>query len=212
MKAHSTGSEDHGVRLVEITWWQAKNLRSAKKYDIWFLIVILILAFASIWSGNMMAIQLSPQGAESVSDILDELQMPRQLPNAHLMDEDGRVIKLWYLTDKPRTIVSFYASWCGPCQKELPDLVEHTRLKKNLLVVISSNEDPEVTRQQLDNLGLKETRFFIDISGKIMEQGKVKALPTTFLTGKKGRVIDRVVGYSTFRLHLLMEKAGTDED
>lgn len=194
-----------------MNWWQARKLRLAKKSDICFLIVIALFAFASVWSGNMMATQLSPRGAASVSSILDELQMPRRLPNAPLRDENGKMASLWFLSSNARTIVSFYASWCGPCQKELPVLVEKTRSKNNLLVVISSNEDPEKTRRQLDNLGLNNTKFFMDVTGKIMEQGKVKALPTTFLTGKKGRVLDRVVGYSAFKMNLLLEKARLDE-
>ena len=212
MKTRGTASEDLRTGPAKITWWQAKNLRSARRSDIWFVGIILLLAFATIWSGNIMALHLSPSAAVSVSDILDDLQMPGRLPNAPLMGEDGTVASLWALADSPRTVVSFYAPWCGPCQQELPELVEDTKEKKNLLVIISPEEDPKKTRQQLDNLGLKETDFLVDITGKIMGQGKVKSLPTTFLIGKKGRVRDRVVGYSAFRLHRLMAKAGIGED
>jgi thiol-disulfide isomerase/thioredoxin len=207
----STASEGR-AEPVKITWWQAKNFRSAKKSDICFLVVVLILAFAAIWSGNMMALQLSPQGAARVTEILDELQIPGQLPNAPLLAEDGKLTNLWSVADKPRTVVSFYAPWCSACQKELPELVEKTKEKNNLLVIIPREENAKATRQQLDNLGLKETRFFVDTSGKIVEAGKVTALPTTFLTGKNGRVLDRTVGYSTFQLHLLMGKARIDAD
>ena len=193
-----------------MNWWRARNLRSAKKIDICFLIATALFAFASVWSGNMMTTQLSPKGAVSVASILDDLQMPRRLPNAPLRDENGTLANLWLLASNNRTVVSFYASWCSPCQKELPELVDKTRSKNNLIVIISAQEDPEETRRQLDNLGLHDTRFFMDVSGKIMAQGKVKALPTTFLAGKNGRVLDRVVGYSPFKLKLLLDKARVD--
>lgn len=212
MRVHNRASKERRVVARRITWWQAKNLRSARKSDIWVLFVILLLAFASIWSGNMMALHLSPAGVAEVSDILDDLQMPRRLPNAPLKGEDGEVASLWDLTDRPRTLVAFYAPWCAPCQKELPELVEHTQERKNLLIVVSPREDPALTRRQLDNLGLKDAKFLIDITGKIMEQGKVKSLPTTFLIGRKGRVRERVVGYSEFRLYLLMSKARIGDD
>lgn len=211
MNNPDTKSEDRRTRSAEITWWQAKNLRSASKSDIWFVVIIVLLAFASIWSGNMMALRLSPSGAASVANILDDLQMPGRLPNAPLVSEDGRIARLWDLADGARTIVSFYAPWCGPCQRELPEVVEYTKGKQNLLIIVSSQEDPKEIRRQLDNLGLKETQFLIDVSGEIMAIGKVKSLPTTFLIGKRGRVRERVVGYSEFRLRRLMEKADVGE-
>ena len=211
MKTQGTSSGNMRTPPAKITWWQAKNLRSASRGDIWFVVTILLLAFASIWSGNMMALYLSPSGAATVSDILDDLQMPGRLPNAPLVSENGTIAKLWDLADSPRTVVSFYAPWCSPCQRELPEVVEYTKEKKNLLVIISSEEDPIETRRQLDNLGLRETEFLVDVSGEIMSQGKVKSLPTTFLIGKKGRVRERVVGYSEFRLRRLIEMGDVGE-
>jgi thiol-disulfide isomerase/thioredoxin len=210
MKAHDTPPEKLRPRSQKISRWQAKNLRSASKTDICFLVAVLLLAYATVWSGNMMALHLSPRGSMAASNLLDDLQVPRLLPNGPLMGEGGETAWLWDLLDRPRTVVSFYAPWCAPCQKELPELVELTKLKKNLLIIVSANEDPKLSRQQLDNLGLKDSKILRDITGKIMEQGKVKSLPTTFLVGRMGKVRERVVGYSSYRLHLLLENAGRD--
>ena len=191
----------------EITWWKAKNLRSIEKSDLLFLLVILFFAFASIFSGNILAIHLTPSGAISAANMLDELQIPRQLPDAPLQDEKGSQSTLWTLANKSRNVVAIYAPWCSPCQKELPELVDNLRESRNLVVIISMQEDPEEARRQFDNLGLKDSKFYLDITGKILKEGKVKSLPTTFLISKNGKVMDRIIGYSEYRLSRLIEKA-----
>ena len=44
------------------------------------------------------------------------------------------------------------------------------------------------------------------MTGRIMKEGKVKSIPTTFLVARKGWIKERVVGYSPFRLRLLLSK------
>ncbi len=194
-----------------VTWWQARNLRSITRKDLCFLFIILVFGFLAIWSGNMYVMHLTPVGAISVSGILDELQMPRQLPDAPLHSEDGEMLSMWSLSDKARNVVSIYAPWCAPCQKELPHLVDELKDTKNLLVIISGQDDAIKTRKQLNNLGLTDIKFYMDISNGIMKEGKVTSVPTTFLVGRKGRVKERVVGYSEYRLDRLIRKAKREE-
>ncbi len=174
--------------------------------------MVCFLGLAAMGSGNRAAEHFSPAGAQAASLLLDELQLPRVLPNAPIEDEQGQVAPLWTQLDRPRTLVSFYASWCGPCQRELPLLVEQTRSQGNLLVVVASDEDRSETRRQLDNLGLKNLPFSVDVEGRVYREARVLALPTTILVGRKGKVRDRVVGYSDIRLRMLLTKARTDLD
>ena len=69
-----------------------------------------------------------------------------------------------------------------------------------------------MVREQLNNLGLFHVPFYQDITGDILSQGKVKALPTTFLLKINGRVLDRQVGYSKYGLNRLIRRAAGDPD
>ncbi len=191
----------------------ARLLHRATRADVAYGLAVLALAVLSIASGNTAARHLSPEGAQKTSALLDELELPRTLPNAPLVRNDGALTRLWDATPERRTLVAFYAPWCGPCQEELPILVAGTREKPaQLLVVVGADEDPAEVRRQLANLGLTDLSYHFDSTRALESGGRVSALPTTFLVGPKGRVLERIVGYSGFRLHTLVWKATQQAD
>lgn len=195
---------------VPLTPWQARTLQRVTSADLRYCVGVLGLAALALWSGHAAARHVSPAAAQSVSRVLDELELPRALPNAVLARDDGAQTRLWELTTAPRTIVAFYAPWCGPCQEELPVLVKGTAGRADrLAVVVGADEEHAEVRKQLDNLGLKDLRFYTDASRQLAVGGRVTALPTTFLVGRVGRVQDRIVGTSEVRLQMLLYKATT---
>ncbi len=187
--------------------WQAHRMVRARPADLVFIVSIVLFGLLAVWSGQMMAFRMTPAGAVSTSKMLDELELPRQLPNKPVVDENGRACMLWDLVGSERTLLAVYAPWCPGCQKELPLLVEEVTEKDDLLLLISRQQDVQKTRSQLDNLGLTDLPFYRDVSGKIMEEGKVSKLPTVFLLKKYGKVLDRLVGFSEYKTRRLVEKA-----
>ena len=188
--------------------FEARLLHRATRADVAYCIAILAFVALALWSGNAAARYLSPEGAQKTSALLDELELPRTLPNALLSRNDGVDKRLWDVTTESRTLVTFYAPWCAPCQEELPMLISGTREKPaQLVVVVGADEDPAEVKRQLGNLGLSELIYHVDTTRGLESGGRVSALPTTFLLGRKGRVHERVVGYSGFRLQTLIWKA-----
>jgi len=185
--------------------WKARTLRRARLRDVMWLLLVCLLGWGSLWSGNRARRHLSPDGSRAAAAALDDLELPGALPNVELAGDTGQVVRLFDLLDRPATVVSVYAHWCAPCQKELPVLTGES--KDRLVVVVGGDEDLKKTRQGLINLGLKDLHYFVDTSGRLFEQGRVSSLPTTFLLGRKGRVRDRVVGYSEFRLRMLLTRS-----
>lgn len=198
--------------LPALTPWRARLLRRASAVDAVFSVAVVALTALTLWAGNNAARHLSPEGAQSVAGLLDGLELPRVLPNAFLTRDDGLEARLWDVAAGERTIVSFYAPWCAPCQEELPALVQGTSDHKDrLAVIVGPDEDPAEVRKKFENLGLKDLRFHVDARRELEAGGRVTALPTTFLIGRKGRVHERIVGYSGFRLQMLIFKATTGE-
>lgn len=195
-----------------LTRWRARTLRRFTGVDVAYCGTVVGLVALALWSGHAAARHLSPSGAESVSRLLDDLELPSVLPNAPLVRDDGANTKLWDVSTAPRTLISFYAPWCAPCQEELPTLVTSTSAQpERLMVVVGPDEEAVEVRKKLDDLGLKDLRYYVDAKRELEAGGRVTALPTTFLIGRAGRVKERIVGYSAFRLQMLTIKALSGE-
>jgi thiol-disulfide isomerase/thioredoxin len=200
------------VSSPPLTPWRARLLHRVTKADLLYAASVVALAVLAVASGRVAARHLSPEGAAAASRLLDELELPGALPNAEVTRDDGVPTRFHELTREPRTIVTFYAPWCGPCQEELPVLVGGTsRHPHRLVVVVGADEEPREVRRKLDNLGLRDLRYYVDTDGQVQAAGRVTGLPTTFLLGRGGRVLERVVGYSPVRLSMLVHRA-TDGD
>lgn len=130
---------------TQLTRWQALTLRPVDKRDLGFALLVFGLVALSIWSGRSAARQLSPSGAREAGELLAQLDLPRSLPDALLVRDDGTASRLWDIAAGERTIVTFYAPWCAPCQQELPRL--HAAIKdkpESLVVVVGHDEQSEV--------------------------------------------------------------------
>lgn len=188
--------------------WQARTLRRAAIEDAILVAALLVVACCTVLAGRAASLYLSTESAADVAKALADLELPGRLPNARLLDEQGKRQGLLTRMKRTRAVVAFYASWCGPCQKELPELYRRVdEDNADLFVVISKNEDGVDTRRKLDNLGLEELGFFVDETDGLHRSARVTSLPTTFAITKHGTVLARATGYSAMGLWRLMNKA-----
>ncbi|GGJ96434.1 TlpA disulfide reductase family protein [Luteimonas terricola] len=106
-------------------------------------------------------------------------------------------------------IVTFWASWCGPCRKELPVLgrfqqavgrdaleviaVNVKEPRKEFLAVIRANKDIDVT-------------WVHGLRGRISDSYGVQALPNMFIVDREGKVAAVHRGYSEAALPGIVEE------
>ena len=93
--------------------------------------------------------------------------------------------------------VDFWASWCGPCRKSLPQLekLRQTYHDRNF-EVIAINVDENLD----DALGFLEKfpvsyPVFLDPEGTMPEQYEILGMPTAYLVDPEGTIIYRHVGF-----------------
>jgi thiol-disulfide isomerase/thioredoxin len=112
---------------------------------------------------------------------------------------DGRNINLSHYRGHP-VIVDFWATWCGPCRKQIPELVALYKKynKSRGLVVIG------VSCDLIQGDGLKAVAPFVEefrinypivlADERLVDDMGVEAIPTTLFLGPDGKVVSRVVG------------------
>jgi thiol-disulfide isomerase/thioredoxin len=190
-----------------LTRLQALQIKKIRARDLIMLLFVLFLGIMAAWTGQMSGYHMSPNGAVQTSKTLDELQMPRQLPDADIVRNDGFKTSLWQAAANKRNVISVYAPWCPACQKELPLLSDELSSSNQIIVIVPKKQNPKKVDEQLANLGLQNIHYYTDVTGQILSQGKVTKLPTTFLLRDFGKVMDRLVGYSDYQLRRIVKRA-----
>ena len=96
------------------------------------------------------------------------------------------------------TVLSFFATWCGPCRAEMPQLDTLSQGYKNInfyLVDVSGltqgkskmKEDPEKVKMMVDELGVS-LQVLMDKYGKVAEKYSVKSLPRLVVIDQKSKI------------------------
>jgi thiol-disulfide isomerase/thioredoxin len=129
-----------------------------------------------------------------------EKQYP-QAPDFTLNDLDGNAVSLTDFRGKV-VIIDFWATWCPPCRKGIPDFVDlQKEFGDGKLVVLGVNLDqgrPDqivpMVRQFADNYKINYPVLMHDFN-IVNAYGGIESIPTTFVVDKDGRVRQGVVGY-----------------
>lgn len=107
-----------------------------------------------------------------------------------LTDIDGNLVQLSQLSGKP-IIINFWATWCGPCQVEMPELeAAYEAYQDEELVILALDQQEALVDVAgfFDEMGLSFTAV-LDDEGLVSElYGVANILPTTFFINGEGQV------------------------
>jgi len=140
----------------------------------------------------------SAPGSAGKPAIVQFYKDPQPVPAFTLRTFDGRSISSSDLRGKV-TLINFWATWCGPCRAEIPDLVKLQDKYPNELQIIGISEDeapPEAVRAFVAE---QKMNYAVGMTTPDIEKQfpGISALPTTVIVDKAGRVVQRHVGMLT---------------
>jgi peroxiredoxin len=125
-----------------------------------------------------------------------------------LNDLNGKTYKLSDLRGKV-VLLNFWATWCPPCRREMPDLDKlNARFGKSGLVVLSiSDEDKAKVAPFIASSGYRPV-VLLDPGDVVEKQFHIEGIPKTFLFDRSGKLVGATIDQSTERQFLeLLAKA-----
>ena len=135
-------------------------------------------------------------------------------PDFELYSPKGKKIKLSKLRGKV-VLIDFWASWCGPCRKENPNVVEaYRKYRKSkfqngngfeiISVSLDRREDRWIEAIEHDNLFWKNHAW--DKEGTVSKLYNVSSIPTAFLIDGDGKIVASRRQLRGLGLHLELDK------
>jgi peroxiredoxin len=128
---------------------------------------------------------------------------------------DGQPVSLADFRGKKNVVVSFWASWCGPCRMEMPALVKfykdhHTADSDFEFLAVSIDDD---TKAASDFATAQQLNFpvVLDPRQKVADAYEVDGIPTMFVIDKEGKIKYGHAGYDLAMEYRLVHELGLEK-
>jgi peroxiredoxin len=145
---------------------------------------------------HMQAQSDNPQFAGALSK-LEAADAARQLVDFTLSDLQGNS---WHLRDLKGKVVlvNFWATWCPPCRKEMPDLQALYDKYKDQGFVVVSISDEKAAKVQLFISERKITYpVLLDPGRKVNDLFQVEGIPKSFVYDREGKLVAQSIDMRT---------------
>ncbi|MCF6279836.1 MAG: TlpA family protein disulfide reductase [Flavobacteriaceae bacterium] len=123
------------------------------------------------------------------------------------LDLEGNPVKITDFKGK-RVLLSFWATWCAPCLKEMPSLANAQEILKeeNYIFLFPTNDNLKRVKQFQKNNNYPFR--FLQYKGAL-ESLKIYALPVTFIYDTKGNEVMRIDGATQWDSEEIITKLKT---
>jgi thiol-disulfide isomerase/thioredoxin len=144
------------------------------------------------------------------------INLPQEVRDQSLKTLDGESLKLADYKDKV-LVINIWATWCGPCRLEMPDLVKiDNEYKSRGLVVLglattyNERDDPVHVREYVRAQKVPYKIIWDDgtLARPLVQlvQGR-SVIPQSFVISRDGRIVKHFTGYSELSTPQLMRQA-----
>jgi thiol-disulfide isomerase/thioredoxin len=168
-----------------------------------FVVLFIAIAIPSLLSPGCRkrppeeTVTSRPSGS-NINEVFNVVKRPGKAPEFSWRDSTGKVVNFDAFRGK-LVLVNFWATWCGPCKRELPALVELNKEYAGrgvTILGISSDRGANIiddVRAFVHDSGIP---YQVVLSNDELEEafGNIRALPTSFLINEEGSIVQTFVG------------------
>jgi thiol-disulfide isomerase/thioredoxin len=133
----------------------------------------------------------TPQGG----NVIRFVRNPDAAPEFKLDALDGKPLSLATARGKV-VLLNFWATWCGPCRAEIPDLIALQQKYRDQLQIIGLTVDDDDASMVKQVVAEEHINYPVAMSSPEvrLQYGGISALPTSFVLDAEGRVVQKHEG------------------
>lgn len=155
------------------------------------------LRLSRVLAGLFAVLTLFPLASSVFAQlpIIRFVRDPDPAPDFKLKDLGGKDLSLEAFHGKV-ILLNFWATWCGPCRAEIPELIAlQNRYKERLQIIglVVDDDDENEIRKVIASEGMNYPVALADTETRFA-YGGIAALPTVFVINADGRVVQKHVG------------------
>jgi cytochrome c biogenesis protein CcmG/thiol:disulfide interchange protein DsbE len=140
-----------------------------------------------------------------------QFQTGQQAPDFTLPDLDGNYVTLSELVGDGPIYINFWATWCGPCKREIPEVIElyHEYKDRGFKVLAISTDGSRTAgkvRSFVKDRGMDFTVLLDSNQEVFSRKYKGRGIPYGFLIDNDGKILHSVTGYLPGIGKILTEK------
>ena len=160
-----------------------------------------------------------PRAANAPPPVVAPVALPQQVRDLKLQTIDGEALKLSDYADKV-VVINIWATWCGPCRTEMPDLVKlnHEYKSRGLIVLglattYNEQNDPERVKNYIrtQNVDYKIVWDDGSLTAPLVQSvNGASVIPQSFVISRDGRIVKHFQGFSPYSTPALMRRAVED--